>query len=284
MKFRSMLLRILALLSLGGILQTARADCDDYPQVLNPSSLVSLWQGDFTNGLSSWGATTFQFGLENLNFVADPEGRFNRLLRAHYKAGSYDPGTAIKGQAPLGGLQFTSRFANASLPSSDRLVLSFAVRFRDGFNFVRGGKLPGLYGGVPRSGGKIPNGHDGFSTRVVWQSQGKGALYAYLPTSVVYGTVMGSGSWHFVPGKWMDISHAVRLNTPGSSNGEVAIWIDGVLVHKECHLTFRDTENLKIDGIFFSTFFDGNDPTWASVENNFVDFGQFTVSKLASGW
>ena len=263
---------------------TVHADCGTYPKVLNSSSQVTLWKGDFAQGLSPWGEIAYQFGAENLQIVSDPEGRFPALLRAHYKIGSYDPGTAMKGGAPLGGAQFTSKFQDINLAPSDRFVLTFSMRPKDGFNFVRGGKLPGFYGGTPRSGGKIPNGHDGFSTRIVWQTQGKGALYAYLPTSVTFGTVMGSGSWLFKPGRWVNVSQAVKLNTPGLSDGEVAVWIDGVLTHRECNLTFRDTETLKIDGIFFSTFFGGNDPSWASTSDTFIDFGDFKVSKLTLGW
>lgn len=280
----SLLLRVCAFLFAAMLVQGAWAGCDAYPQLLRDSSLNILWRGNFSDGLAAWGPATFQFGQQNTQFTPDPEHRFPALLRAIYPASSFDPGSAQKGLAPLGGLQFTNKFANVGVPSSDRFVLSFAVRFRDGFNFMRGGKLPGFYGGTPRSGGVIPNGYDGFSTRIVWQSNGKGALYAYLPTSVTYGTVVGSGTWFFRGGRWMDVSQAVKLNTPGFSDGEVAVWIDGSLVHKECNLVFRSTENLKIDGVFFSTFFGGNDPSWATPEDTYVDFADFRLSKLTSGW
>lgn len=266
------------------LVPSAFAACDDYPAQLRAASLTTVWAGDFARGMFSWGALTFQFGQENTGLLPDAEGRFNGLLRAHYKKGSYDPGSAQKGLAPLGGLQFTSRLSSVGVQSADRFVLSYAVKFREGFDFRRGGKLPGLYGGIPRSGGKIPSGSDGFSTRIVWQSLGKGALYAYLPSSVTYGTILGSGSWFFRPGRWMDVAHAVRLNTPGISDGEVAVWIDGSLVFKNCELRFRDVDSLKIDGVFFSTFFGGNDPSWATPVDTHVDFADFRLSRLSNGW
>lgn len=263
----------------------AVADCTDYPVTASASTLNTLWRADLSQGMAAFGNVTFQFGADNISFVNEPGGVFPTVLRVRYPAGSYDPGTALRGAAPLGGAQFTSRLTDVQLPSSDRYILSFAVRFPAGFNFVRGGKLHGFYGGVPKSGGKIPTGYDGFSTRIVWQSTlGKGALYAYLPTSVVYGDLIGSGSWYFRTKGWMDVTQAVRLNTPGMNNGEVALWIDGMQVHRQCNLVFRHTEKLNIDGIFFSTFFGGNDPSWATPVDTYVDFADFRISKLPRRW
>lgn len=73
--------------------------------------------------------------------------------------------------------------------------LSYAVRFSSNFNFVLGGKLPGLYGGIGNTGGNIPDGTDGFSTRYMWGRNGVGEVYAYLPTSQQYGTGIGRGNW-----------------------------------------------------------------------------------------
>jgi hypothetical protein len=175
------------------------------------------------------------------------------------------------------------------VPVSDSILLSYAVRFDEKFDFVRGGKLPGLYGGIPRSGGQIPTGRDGYSTRIVWQgNDGKGAVYAYLPTNsdvrkgVTYGTVIGAGTWQFKPGKWTDVSHLVKLNDPNVDNGRITVWIDGALVHDECGLRFRDTPSLRINGIFFSTFFGGNEPSWASREDTYADFSNFRLSRFRS--
>lgn len=52
--------------------------------------------------------------------------------------------------------------------------------FEEGFEFVRGGKLPGLYGGDRScSGGADATKLGCFSTRFVWKSEGEGKLYFY---------------------------------------------------------------------------------------------------------
>lgn len=260
--------------------------CADRPPLIDAQHIETLWHNDFSKGFAWWGELGFQFGVENIAFVSEPDGRFPKFLRVHYPKGSYDPGTALKGLAPMGGMQFISRFGNMKVPASDSVLLSYAVRFDKEFDFVRGGKLPGLYGGKPMSGGKIPNGRDGFQARVVWQSNGKGALYGYLPTNstvykgVTYGDVLGSGAWQFKPGKWTDISHHIKLNDPGANNGRMTVWIDGFPVIDECGLRFRDIPTLKVDGIFFSTFFGGNEPDWASRKDTYIDFTDFRISRI----
>ncbi len=50
--------------------------------------------------------------------------------------------------------------------------------FPTGFNFVKGGKLPGLYGGKASCTGGDPA-VDCFSTRLMWRAEGQGELYLY---------------------------------------------------------------------------------------------------------
>lgn len=264
------------------------SECNQDPYDIDDLHREILWKDDFARNMAGWGEVKFQFGVENIQFIPDPERRFSKLLRVHYPKGSFDPGTALKGLAPMGGVQFTSNFEKMKVPESDEILLSYSVRFEDGFNFVRGGKLPGLYGGIPISGGKISTGYNGYSTRIVWQVDGKGGVYAYLPTNsnkikdVTYGDVMGAGKWQFKPGKWTDVSHLVKLNDPGMSNGRITIWIDGILIHDECGLEFRKTPTLRINGIFFSTFFGGNDLSWASKNDTYIDFSNFRLYRYLS--
>lgn len=256
----------------------AIAQCSDAPRQLDERKVKVFWQDDFARDLVDWGEVRFQFGRENISFVNYRDGPYSKALRVAYPKGSYDPGSAAKGVAPLGGAQFTAHLSHMNLPSVESVVLSYSVRFKNDFDFARGGKLPGLYGGIPRSGGMIPTGRDGFSTRIVWQAGGAGALYAYLPTSVAWGTLFGRGSWFFRAGKWVEVSQEVRLNTPGLDDGSVAIWIDRQLVHEACGVRFRDVDELRIDGVFFSTFFGGNDASWASSDDAYADFADFRVA------
>ena len=76
----------------------------------------------------------------------------------------------------------------------------------------------------------------------------------------------------------MAILQRVQLNTPGASDGEVTVWQNGRQVLHQRGVTFRSTDQLKIDGLFFSTFFGGGDASWATPVDQYADFAGFSVS------
>ena len=230
----------------------------------------------FAKWMRQWGVREKgKWGLENISLVKDSSGRFSKVLRVHYPLGSASPSVSRKNNVPIGGAQF---FADLRMSPKNSLRLSYYLRFSENFDFVKGGKLPGLFGGTKVSYGKIPDGTNGFSTRFMWRRNGDGEVYAYLPTSKKYGTSIGRGNWQFIPGKWQHLEQEVKLNQPGSNNGRLKVWLDGKKVLDESGITFRTTETLKIEGIFFSTFFGGGDVSWATPKDVFVDFANFSVS------
>ena len=215
------------------------------------------------------------WGEENLAIVDDETDRFDRVLRVHYPAGSASPRVSREEDAPIGGSQF---YADLDIEPQVSLRFSYSLRFSENFDFVKGGKLPGFFGGTVHSGGDIPDGTNGFSTRFMWRRNGKGEVYAYLPTSEEYGTSIGRGNWRFRPGQWYRLEQEVILNTPGESDGKIIVWVNGEKVLDRDDLTFRTTEELKIEGIFFSTFFGGGNSSWATPEDVSIDFADFGVS------
>jgi len=234
--------------------------------LLNSADWMNHWQ---TRSEGAWGS-------ENLEIIESESNRPDQtFLRVHYPAGSASPSVSRRNDVPLGGTQF---YADLNMSSQERLKLSYRVRFSENFDFVKGGKLPGLFGGDGASGGNIPDGTDGFSTRLMWRRNGDGEVYAYLPTSENYGTSIGRGSWQFRPGAWVTVTQEVTLNQPGEENGRIRLWVDDDLVIDESELVFRSVETLKIDGIFFSTFFGGGDASWATPEDVYVDFADFIVT------
>jgi len=216
------------------------------------------------------------WGWENLEVIDDPSGRFDRVLRVVYPKNSVTPSLSRKEGVPVGGGQF---LADLGMPPADAMRLSYYLRFSENFDFVKGGKLPGLFGGDEISGGEIPDGTNGFSTRLMWRRDGDGEVYAYLPTSDEYGTSIGRGAWRFAPGRWYHIEQEVVLNEPGQENGRIRLWVDGAQVINRDDVMFRTTDELKIEGIFFSTFFGGGDLSWATPEDVYVDFAEFSVSR-----
>lgn len=221
------------------------------------------------------------FGASNLTLTRS--GRDE--LEIAYPAGSIDPAAVLKLSRPMGGVGFRIPTSDFSYLRSDKLGFTFSVRFSEDFDFRRGGKLHGIYGGRANTGRKIPNGEDGFSVRVVWKENGYGAVYAYLPTSKNgFGTLFGIRSWQFVPNKDTELSLWIRLNQPHRNDGEIALWVNNKMVMHQADLTFRTSHDLKIDGFLGNTFFGGSDPSWAStrdVQSYLWGIGVFGIDQQA---
>jgi hypothetical protein len=238
-----------------------------------------IWSSDFTedNWEKHWGIISRgRWGHTNAIVMSDPTGQFKRILRVRYPSNSASPTVTRQENAPVGGTQF---YATLNIIPQTKLRLSYYVRFSPDFNFVKGGKLPGLYGGTATSGGNIPDGTNGFSTRYMWRRKGAGEIYAYLPTSKTYGTSLGRGNWYFQPGKWYKVEQKIALNQPGKSNGIIQVWVNNQEVLNIGNVLFRKSENLQIEGIFFSTFFGGSDSSWATPKDVYIDFTGFSISK-----
>lgn len=215
-----------------------------------------------------------QFGIDRTQLLPVSDQPFSTFLRVRYPNNSGSNRSAREDGSTEGGAQ---AYLQAPAPA-DHLFLRYRLRLPAGFDFVKGGKLPGLYGGTVTSGGHIPDGTDGFSTRYMWRSKGAGEVYAYLPTSREHGSSLGRGSWTWPTGRWTCVEQEVRLNDPGKSNGSVRVMLDGKQVLHDQTLTYRSSSSLKIDGLFFSTFFGGGDSTWATPRDQYADFADFKLS------
>ncbi|GJJ11774.1 hypothetical protein Clacol_006012 [Clathrus columnatus] len=167
-----------------------------------------------------------------------------RVWEAFYVNGSYTPSGPIRGGFGLylGGpkgkwKQFVDQHA--------QITMSYAVYFEDGFDFVKGGKLPGLFGGegakaLKCSGGRQDERCSCFNLRLMWRAQGKGELYAYLPimdsnkerllqvpgshANPDYGISVGRGSFNFTPGVWTTITQRIKVNDVEHDNGSTPEW------------------------------------------------------------
>jgi hypothetical protein len=241
------------------------------------SEVLASWRSDFDQEFRDWPGEGRGWGVENREFLRLQTPSAATVLRVHIRKGSIDPASMARRGEPRSGTGFRS----AVLPAgADAARLSYWVRFPEGFDFVRGGKLPGLYGGRGNSGGEIPDGSNGFSLRLMWREAGAAEVYAYLPTSERHGTSLLRGRFAFVPGRWHHVVQEVVLNRPGHDDGVVSMVLDGQFAGAANGLRMRDVASLRIDGIFFDLFFGGSDPTWAAAADTYVDFSQFAVQAL----
>lgn len=212
------------------------------------------------------------WGEQNLS-IRTARGQYPVFIRVEYPEGSINPRNR---EAPIGGTGFYG--TQLGTPGAQAACLRYAVRFEEDFDFARGGKLPGLYGGSGASGCTPAEGDDGFSVRFMWRANGDGEAYAYLPGSNTRcGLSIGRGTWRFAPSRWTVLEQEVVVNRPGAEDGILRVWVDGEPVINETNVNYRTTDSLAVRGIFFSTFFGGSDPSWASPRDQHVDFADFAV-------
>lgn len=215
-------------------------------------------------------------------------GGTGSAIRVRYPAGGEGPGE--------GGAQWIVEFDEGY----DEAYLSYRVKFAAGFDFVRGGKLPGLAGGSAPSGSAPADGVRGWTGRLMWRTAFRGetgqpeqrtsGLISYAK-HVFSGFAMDGRQEDEVfviepdtgeqsvlqSDRWYTIRQRVVMNTPGQRDGIQQIWLDGRLVHTETNLQYRNTADLKIDRMFFSTFFGGGE-VWRSSKEEFAFFDDFKMT------
>ncbi|GLB37056.1 hypothetical protein LshimejAT787_0401070 [Lyophyllum shimeji] len=221
----------------------------------------------------------------SLDFVADPfphkpvpipsnQNITGPVLRATYPKGSFSLET--------GGSQWYNLWNATSGSAFQTMLVSYEVAFDEGFDWVRGGKLPGLRGSTqsnlggcssPRERGM--NATDCFNIRLMWRKNGAGEVYAHIPTSEAlcsrHEVICNSdavvsirpGSFGFVSGQWNRISLLVRLNDPPNiTNGRIQFFYNDLKAIDERNLQIRTSNEVFINGFYFSTFFGGSDKSW----------------------
>lgn len=230
--------------------------------------------GNVVDSLRSAFGVEGAWGLDRNLSLAEPSSTSDRLAwRITFPAG-----TSAPSDGGTGGAGFSTR--PPGWHPSDRACLSYRLRFPADFDFVRGGKLPGLYGGSPPSGGDKVTGDNGFSLRFMWREGGAGELYAYVLEPAArgdYGSSLGRGQWDFDKGRWQRLELEVVLNRVGQDDGVLRVWLDGKAVLEHRQVVFRTRDDLLLDGIMFSTFFGGHGPAWRSPRDQFIDFSDFRL-------
>ena len=180
---------------------------------------------------------------------------------------------------PLPGTQWRLSFADTRYA-----FLSYDLFIPDDFDFVKGGKLPGLGGGIGNGGGKVPNGFDGWSVRFMFKEEGRLCAYSYTPDMPgKYGEKrffrQGNRFFYLPKGEWINIGLGIKMNTPGENDGEIIGFINDKPLLTESGVRFRDTYDLSIDHLLFSSFFGGNDLSYAPEEDSCLLFKDFIVEE-----
>ncbi|KAF8550910.1 hypothetical protein OG21DRAFT_1478362 [Imleria badia] len=223
--------------------------------------------------LSAFNVTYFPSGQRNLHIVAQipseaiaPTAKFLQphfsdsspntntpptILQLIYPAHSVNPNSK-----PAGGADFYASPLN--LAGAHNVTLEYSVFFPVDFDWVKGGKLPGLFGGHTGCSGGA-SARDCFSTRLMWRPQGVGELYLYAPKDkqsdalcadvesvcdATYGFSIGRGAFNFTAGDWTHLAQNVVLNTPGQNDGGFTLLVDGWPMITRTDIFYRDVVQL----------------------------------------
>lgn len=228
---------------------------------------------------------------ETPSFSNAPDGSW--ALAANYKAGGvgYDAGWSYYANGPV------------DISSAREVELTYKVFFANGFTWVKGGKLPGMYGGVGSatgcSGGDQASRDVCFSARVMWREKGAAELYTYLPLSNVnteacrasgsksvcdnqtYGLSFGRGNSSFKSGSWVTVKERTRLNDVGKANGYIHLTVDGNTAIKADNVEIRKRNDAKFEGVMMSSFFGGASASYAPSSSQQAWFKDFTLGVIA---
>ena len=214
---------------------------------------------------SDWPGCEFEGGIQ--------EGRVavtaDKCLRVNFAVGKIGPEEGGAGwRMPFG--------------KHEAAEMSYTLRFSKDFDFVKGGKLPGLCGGPDNvSGGRPANGENGFSARLMWRKDERGEAYVYHKNQKGgYGDSFAfPADFRFPTDVPVKVRIAVTMNTPGKRDGTLRVWIDDKPVVERTDMEWRSVDTFGVDGLYFETFHGGGDKSWAPTRPCWVEFAEMSVTK-----
>ena len=234
------------------------------PQEVGPCS-VELWKRSWPNCESEDGVAAGRLSITRRDGV--------HRWHVDYKVGEIGPEN--------GGVGW--RYPIASRESA---TLSYQLRFSPDFDWVKGGKLPGLSGGPENvTGGRPADGRNGFSCRVMWRKEGRGEAYVYHKNQAgKYGDSFPfPADFRFPTDVDLRVRMSVEMNAPGRRDGTLRVWVmptgaskDRLVVERR-DMEWRSVTDFAVDSIQFETFHGGGDRTWAPTRPCWTEFHSLAV-------
>lgn len=201
------------------------------------------------------------------------------------RSSSPDTGNALKVKYPKG--KADSKDSGAQWETDlkggyEELYLSYDVKFSSDFEFVKPGRNTGRTGKLPGLGGGL-NFDDKDDRNTAWdgklQFRDKDELEFYVKTPVNNNKhfTWNKKSYTIKKNAWFNIEIRYKLNTVGQKNGIMQAWVDGELLGEYKNAEFRDNARVKINKMFFSTFYGGNAEADAPTKDVYAYFDNFVV-------
>ncbi|MFN0080547.1 MAG: polysaccharide lyase [Prosthecobacter sp.] len=215
---------------------------------------------------ADWPGCEFEGGIKE-GRVAVIERDAQKWLRVNFAIGKIGPEEGGAGwRMPFG--------------KHEAAELSYTLRFSKDFDFVKGGKLPGLCGGPDNvSGGRRANGTNGFSARLMWRKDGRGEAYVYHKNQKGdYGDSFAfPADFRFPTNESVKVRIAVSMNTLGKRDGTLRLWSGEKLVVERTDMEWRSVDTFGVDGLYLETFHGGGDASWAPTRPCWVEFAEMKV-------
>ena len=186
-------------------------------------------------GVDEWGV------LDNLAAVPVSDAPAKNALKVKLEKAVT---RAADGASERYGVGFS--WAPRVFATSTAACLTYSVKVPTGFIFGRGGQLPAL--GVAQS--TDGRDHAGVSTMVQWRERGVGEIAASLGAGTDrQPAVLARDAFKLTTGSWTTLEQEVVLNTPGSADGLVRLWVDGKLKLERKGLVLRGNAEQTIGGV-----------------------------------
>jgi hypothetical protein len=128
--------------------------------------------------------------------------------------------------------------------------LSYQVLFPAGFDFQRGGALPGIAGADAGEQG------DKFLARLAWRPKATGGATVRITENGTTRSLPAERqAFEFPRGKWVKLEQEVVLNTPKNNDGVLRVWVDGTLAIDRADMNYRAKPDVMISGVSVDVFY-----------------------------
>jgi hypothetical protein len=170
-------------------------------------------------------------------------------------------------------------------PPKREATMQYDILFKKGFEWVKGGKLPGFLGGpkdVKTYGCVVPQPINAWSLRLMWTNKGGIQLYKYdqdrRTNGARCGTVVYSRSF-LQTEKWYRFKLYMKVNSHANArDGSARFYVNNSLLLESKNIPWRGVnDSALIDWIFFTTFYGGHDKTWSPSKTTYAQIKNVAV-------